>query len=477
MRWRQALLYVVRQRVSSLAPQAATERVDCCIPCAMPPTLCACAATTLEGNAVPPLNDVFEARESQVRSYCRSFPHVLTSGVGSHVYDEEGREYIDFLAGAGSLNYGHNDPDMKSALIDYIAGDGITQGLDLHTTAKRNFLTAFEELILKPRDLDYRVQFTGPTGTNAVEAALKLARKVTGRSNVVSFTNAFHGGSAGSLAATGNRHHRMGGQGLHSVTRMPYDGYFGPDVDTSEYLGRMLADPSSGVDAPAAIILETLQGEGGLNVASPEWLRRIASIAAEHGALLIIDDIQAGCGRTGTFFSFEDMGVRPDLVVLSKSVSGFGIPMSLLLIRPELDRWLPGEHNGTFRGNGHAFITAEAALRKFWSTALFEETVRQRAAQLHEGLTEISELVPGSRVKGRGIMQGLDVLDEDVSVAVRKACVANGLLIEAAGPHDEVIKIMAPLTTDEAVLERGLGILRAAVAEHFVGSRTPELLG
>lgn len=421
-------------------------------------------------------HDVFAGRESQVRSYCRSFPHVLTSGVGTLVQDTEGNEYIDFLAGAGSLNYGHNDPDMKAALIDYISGDGITQGLDLHTVAKRNFLTAFEELVLKPRGMDYRLQFTGPTGTNAVEAALKLARKVTGRSNVIAFTNAFHGGSLGSLAATGNRHHRMGGHGLHGVTRMPYDGYFGPDVDTSEHLARMLADPSSGVDAPAAIILETLQGEGGLNVASPAWLQRIAALAAEHGALLIIDDIQAGCGRTGTFFSFEEMGVRPDLVVLSKSVSGFGIPMSLLLIQPELDQWLPGEHNGTFRGNGHAFITAEVALRKFWSTALFEETVKKRSAQLREGLLEISSMISGSRVKGRGIMQGLDVLDENVSAAVRQICVANGLLIEAAGPHDEVIKIMAPLTTDEQTLERGLEILRAAVVEHLEGSRTPELI-
>ncbi|GAA1124087.1 diaminobutyrate--2-oxoglutarate transaminase [Citricoccus alkalitolerans] len=422
-------------------------------------------------------HDIFAGRESQVRSYCRSFPHVLTTGLGTLVRDTEGEEYIDFLAGAGSLNYGHNDPDMKAALIEYISGNGITQGLDLHTVAKGNFLTAFEELILEPRGMDYRVQFTGPTGTNAVEAALKLARKVTGRSNVIAFTNAFHGGSAGSLAATGNRHHRMGGQGLHSVTRMPYEGYFGNGVDTSEHLAQMLADQSSGVDTPAAIILETLQGEGGLNVASSEWLQRIASIAAEHGALLIIDDIQAGCGRTGTFFSFEDMGVQPDLVVLSKSVSGFGIPMSLLLIRPELDQWLPGEHNGTFRGNGHAFITAEVALRKFWSTAVFEETVRQRAAQLHDGLTEISAMIPGSRVKGRGIMQGLDVLDENVSTAVRQTCIANGLLIEAAGPRDEVIKIMAPLTTDEATLDRGLEILRAAVVEHLEGSRTRELVG
>ena len=420
-------------------------------------------------------HDVFTERESQVRSYCRSFPHVLNTAVGSLLYDGEGHEYIDFLAGAGALNYGHNDPDMKAALMEYIAGDGITHGLDLHTHAKAGFLTAFQDLVLAPRGMDYRVMFTGPTGANAVEAALKLARKVTGRHNVIAFTNAFHGGSAGALAATGNRHHRMTGQGLHSVTRLPYDGYHGEDVDTAEMLARMLADPSGGVDAPAAIILETVQGEGGLNAASPEWLRRIAALAAEHGAQLIIDDIQAGCGRTGTFFSFEEFGVQPDMVVLSKSLSGFGLPMSIVLIRPELDQWLPGEHNGTFRGNAHAFITAEVAVRKFWASGEFAETVARRSAMVREALLEMTELVPGSRVKGRGMMQGLDVRDEDVSADIRRRCVDHGLLIEAAGPYDEVIKVFAPLTTEDEVLQRGLGILRTAVQEHLAQSRVPAM--
>jgi diaminobutyrate-2-oxoglutarate transaminase len=423
--------------------------------------------------------EIFAARESEVRSYCRSFPHVLASGSGSVVRDEEGREYIDFLAGAGSLNYGHNDPDMKAALVEYIAGDGITQGLDLHTTAKARFLEALQDVVLAPRGMDYRVQFTGPTGTNAVEAALKLARKVTGRTNVIAFTNAFHGGSAGSLAATGNRHHRMGGTGLHSVTRMPYDAYLGPGVDTTELLAKVLADASSGVDAPAAILLETVQGEGGLNVASPGWLRRVASLAAEHGALLVVDDIQAGCGRTGTFFSFEAAGVDPDLVVLSKSLSGLGLPLSVLLIRPVLDQWAPGEHNGTFRGNGHAFVTAEVALRKFWSTSAFSTQVADQSARLREGLVDLARLVPGSRVKGRGMMQGLDVLDGDASAAIRKICIDAGLLIEAAGPEDEVIKVMAPLTTDQATLDRGLGILRTALTEHYAEHPYPaeELVG
>jgi diaminobutyrate-2-oxoglutarate transaminase len=408
---------------------------------------------------------IFDSRESVVRSYSRWFDPVLASARGSILRDTHGREYLDFLAGAGALNYGHNDPDLKAALVDYLAADGIAHALDLFTDAKRDFLTSFEELVLQPRGLDHRVQFTGPTGANAVEAALKLARKVTGRTNVIAFTNAFHGVSAGALAATANSHHRMGPeQGLHGVTRMPFDGYLGDGVDTADLLERMLADPSAGVDAPAAILLETVQGEGGLNVASPSWLRRVAALAAEHGALLIIDDVQAGCGRTGTFFSFEDMGITPDLVVLSKSLSGFGLPMAVLLIRPRWDAWTPGEHNGTFRGNGHAFVTATAALRKFWSDDALVTDVARRSELVGSRLKEIAAAVPGGRLKGRGMIQGVDLGRSERAAAVRTACARDGLLIECCGPHDEVIKVLAPLTTDDDLLHRGLDVLQDAVA-------------
>lgn len=407
---------------------------------------------------------IFERRESAVRSYCRAFPHVLTSGSGSLVRDEDGREYIDFLACAGALNYGHNDPDMKTALVDFITGDGIVASLDLHTTAKRRFLTAFEELVLRPRGLDYRVQFSGPAGTTAVEAALKLARKVTGRHEVIAFTNAFHGVSAAALAATGNGHHRMGPeQALHGVTRLPYDGYLGEDIDTSLLLERLLSDPSGGVSAPAAIILEVVQGEGGLNAASPEWLRRVAAVARSHGSLLVVDDIQAGCGRTGTFFSFEGTGVTPDLVTLSKSLSGFGLPLGVVLIRPDLDVWSPGEHNATFRGNGHAFVTGEVALRKFWSDDRLMHDVARRGALLESTLREVAASEPRARIKGRGMMRGIDFGSDERSAAVQAECIRRGVLIERAGPRDEVLKVMAPLTTDDDLLLHGLDLVREAV--------------
>ena len=407
---------------------------------------------------------VFLRRESRVRSYSRRYDARFDRARGSLVWDTDGREWIDFLAGAGSLNYGHNDPDMAAALVAHIRRDGIAHGLDLFTAAKGEFLETFERLVLQPRGLDHRVQFTGPTGTNAVEAALKLARKVTGRRNVVAFTNGFHGVSQGALAATGNGHHRMGGAlSLPDVTRLPFDGYV-PGLDSAALLDRLLGDPSGGVDAPAAVLLETVQGEGGLNVASPRWLRDVAGVAARHGALLVVDDVQAGCGRTGTFFSFEEAGVQPDLVALSKSISGFGLPMALLLIRPRWDAWEPGEHNGTFRGNAHAFVTGRVALEKFWSDDGLARDVARRARLVGDRLARIAELVPGARVKGRGLMQGLDVGTGERAAAICRAAADAGIIIESAGPHDEVVKVLAPLTTPDDLLLRGLDAVGGAVA-------------
>ena len=406
---------------------------------------------------------VFDRRESAVRSYCRSLDAVLSSASGSLLRDESGAEWIDFLAGAGSLNYGHNHPVLRDALVDYIAGDGVAQGLDLHTAAKRDFLESLELIVLAPRGLDYRVQFTGPTGTNAVEAALKLARLVTGRSGVAAFTNAFHGASLGSLSVTGNSTMRMADlQPLSRVSRLAYDGYFGPDVDTSAMIEKEFDDPSSGVDLPAAIIVEAVQGEGGLSAASIGWLRRIAELARRHGSLLIVDDIQAGCGRTGDFFSFEQAGIRPDLVVLSKSISGFGLPMSLLLISPEYDQWRPGQHNGTFRGNGHAFVTARAALEHFWSTPAFALDVARRARLARETLDDLADRIPGAQVKGRGLMVGIDVADPELAARIRVGCLHRGLLLETCGPRDEVVKLMPPLTTPDELLADGLRRLEAA---------------
>lgn len=412
-----------------------------------------------------PDRTIYERRESGVRSYARSMPRQFGKAEGVWMHDSKGGRYLDFLSGCSTLNYGHNHPLLKQALLDYIAADGIAHGLDLHTEAKEAFLRTFEDVILTPRGLDYRVMFTGPTGTNAVEAAIKLARKVTGREMVVAFTNGFHGMTLGALACTGNAAKRGGaGVPLSHVAHEPYDGYYGPDVDTAELLEQRLSDPSSGLDAPAAILVETVQGEGGLNAASPEWLRRIADIAKAHGALLIVDDIQAGCGRTSGFFSFEEMGFTPDIVTMAKSLSGMGLPFALTLFRPEFDQFSPGEHNGTFRGNNHAFVTATAALRHFWSDDSFQADVRRRGAQLEARLVRIAADY-GFETRGRGMMRGISTGSGELAGAVTAACFDAGLIIETSGAHDEVIKVLAPLVIDDATLGVGLDILETRIRD------------
>ncbi len=415
---------------------------------------------------------VFARRESEARSYCRGIPATFTSAKGSEMTDADGKSYIDFLAGCSSLNYGHNDPDMKAALVDHIAGDGLAHALDLHTDVKADFLGAFEEHVLKPRGMDHRVMFTGPTGANAVEAAMKLARKVTGRTNIIAFTNGFHGVTLGALAATGNSYHRGGaGITLNGVTRMPYDGYMGESYDTTELLEKMLNDASSGVDKPAAIILETVQGEGGLTAASPEWVRRVADLAKEHGALLVVDDIQAGCGRTGTFFSFEGMGIEPDIITMAKSVSGFGLPMALTLIRPQHDVFGPAEHNGTFRGNTHAFVTAKVAIEKFWADEKFQQDIAVKSLLLTTALEELAGMVENSRMKGRGLMQGVDVGSGELAGEICARAFEKGLIIETSGPNDEVVKVLAPLTTSEATFRKGLNILLDSARDVLVKTK------
>jgi diaminobutyrate-2-oxoglutarate transaminase len=410
---------------------------------------------------------VYERLESNVRGYCRSFPATFTRATGATLYDRQGREYLDFLAGAGTLNYGHNNPQIKRRLIQYLEEDGVLHGLDLHTAAKGRFLEVLEQTLLWPLELDFKAQFTGPTGTNAVEAALKLARNITGRTNVVSFTNGFHGVSLGSVAATANSHFRdASGVPLDNVSFLPYDGYLGEDIDTLDYFEQLLKDSSSGLDLPAAVILETVQGEGGVNVAGFEWLQRLETLCQEFEILLIVDDIQVGCGRTGSFFSFEQAGIVPDIVTLSKSLSAYGLPMSLVLMKSELDRWKPGQHNGTFRGNNLAFVSATAALELFWKDRSFSRDINRKARATRERLQTIAqevddfELIP----RGRGMIQGL-ACPECPALAglVSAEAYRRGLIIETCGTDDNVLKFLPPLTIEDEQLKRGLDI----VAESF----------
>ncbi|MBI1319881.1 MAG: diaminobutyrate--2-oxoglutarate transaminase [Candidatus Hydrogenedens sp.] len=414
---------------------------------------------------------IFEESESNVRGYCRSYPVVFTKAQGATLTTEDGDEYLDFLAGAGSLNYGHNNWALKDELVDYIVRNGLTHGLDMHSAAKRRFMEAMRDHILRPREMNYKMQFTGPTGTNAVEAAFKLARKVAGRTNIVSFTNGFHGVTLGSVAATGNSHFRnAAGVPLGNVTFMPYDGYLGKGVDTTAYLDKALSDGSSGLDKPAAVIVETIQGEGGVNVASNEWLRSLERVCNKHGILLIADDIQVGCGRTGTFFSFEAAGIEPDIITLSKSLSGYGLPLSLVLMKPKLDQWKPGEHNGTFRGNNMAFITAAKAIETFWSNRDFARDIKRKSAILSAQLERMGEEYPGiAEVRGRGLVYGVECEKPEVAAAISAEAFKRGMIIETSGAQDQVVKFLPPLTIETNELERGLEIFEESLQAALAG--------
>lgn len=412
----------------------------------------------------------FNHLESNVRGYIRSFPAVFKTATGSILIDEKGNQFIDFFSGAGTLNYGHNHPVFKKKLIEYLEENGVVHGLDMATSAKKEFMAAFESVILKPRKMNYKIQFTGPTGTNAVEAALKIARLAKQRANIISFTGGFHGVTMGSVAATGNALYRSGaGVPLDNTTFMPYEKYLGPNHDSLDYIQKFIANSSSGIDRPAAFIVETVQGEGGVNVASPQWLKGLQAICREFDILLIVDDIQTGCGRTSHFFSFEGMGIEPDLILLSKSLGGYGLPMSLVLLKPELDQWEPGQHNGTFRGNNLAFVAATEAIHTFWSDDRFSQELTAKSHSLQSDLLALKLHYPKviQDVRGRGMIQGIQMRDPDKAKAIAERAFQLGLLIERCGSQDEVLKIIPPLIIDKELMKEGMQIIEQSIQDVF----------
>ena len=411
--------------------------------------------------------NAFETYESVVRSYCRHFPKVFTEATGAVIKDEDGQEYIDFFCGAGAVNYGHNNPYIKQKLVEYLSTDGIIHALDMYTVPKREFIETLEEKIIKPRGLDYKIQFCGPTGTNAVEAAIKLARKNTGRSNIFAFMGCFHGMTLGAMALTTDRTDRKAaGITLDNCTHIPAP-YMFPELDTIKYMQTLLDDDHSGAEKPAALILETVQAEGGIYVLSEEYLRAVREFCDKNDILLIVDDIQVGCARTGRFFSFERAGIVPDIVCLSKSIGGIGLPLALCLVKPEYDVLKPGEHNGTFRGNQLAFVASKASL-EFMLDAKVEDGVKEREAVIKEFLEE-NIVKPyaekGISIRGIGCMWGIEMNKNAMSKAVQQACFKRGLVLERAGRDDSVVKIMPSLVIPMDTLKKGLEIVKEAVDE------------
>ena len=409
----------------------------------------------------------FESHESEIRGYCRAYPTVFESASNARMVDEAGKSYIDFFAGAGVLNFGHNDPRMKRAMIDFMEADGVAHSLDTYTTVKRDFIERFAEVILKPRGMDHKMQFMGPTGSNAVEASLKLARIATGRSHVVAFSHGFHGMTLGSLALTSNQAFRQwAGVPMEHVVRLPNISAPGGGVGGIDAYRAALEDPSSGQLPPAAFMVEAIQAEGGVHVATEEWLHAIQKLAHDVGALFIIDDIQAGCGRTGSYFSFDGMGLEPDIINLAKGLGGFGTPIAMNLNKPSVDaHWSPGAHTGTFRGQGLSFVAGKVALSYFEDDQLMND-VAEKGAQMRERLTRIAQAHPdrGWEVRGRGMMQALDILDGNLAKSVQTAAFEAGLLIGPCGSGGRVLKLIPPLTIPDGDLAEGLDLLEKSIA-------------
>jgi len=421
-----------------------------------------------------------ERRESSARTYPRHLPIALRRGRGSFVEDVDGNVFLDFLAGAGVLSLGHNHPEVVRAIQGQLGE--LVHGLDFPTPAKDEFTELL--LAMLPGDLGsrFKLHFCGPTGANGVEAAIKLCKIATGRGDIVAFSGGFHGSTAAAMATSGNvgpkEAVRNGMPGVHffpfsNCLRCPLG--LRPDVcDTNcaTYLESVLNDPSGGIPKPAAVLLEPIQGEGGTIPARLEFVRRLRDITRRLDIPLIVDEVQTGCGRSGTWFAFEQYGIEPDVIVASKALSGAGLPVSVLLYRRELDVWRPGAHIGTFRGNQLAFASGVAALRVMVRDDVLGN-VRERGEQLGGRLAALaarSDAVVD--VRGRGLMWGIDLADpadltpaSGLARAVQAAALRRGLIVELGGRDDGVVRLLPPLTVTAHEIELAADILDASVIE------------
>ncbi len=411
--------------------------------------------------------NTFEQYESSVRSYCRHFPKVFTDAKGAVITDEDGEKYIDFFCGAGALNYGHNNEYIKSKVVDYIMTDGIIHALDMYTAPKRDFIETLEKKIIEPRGYKYKIQFTGPTGTNAIEAAIKLARKEKNRRNIFAFMGCFHGMTLGALALTTEMYARNGANATFTdCTHIPAP-YMAEGLDVVSYMQMLIDDDHSGVEKPAAVVMETVQAEGGIRVFSDKFLQDVREFCTKNDILMIIDDVQVGCCRSGSFFSFERAGITPDIVVMSKSIGGIGMPLAIVLHSEELDNWKPGEHNGTFRGNQLSFVAGAAAIDYLLENNVEAET--KRKGELVKDFIEKEILPIDSRLEQRGIglIRGIDfgAIDAKLAEQVIEKCFEKKLICECAGREGAVVKIMPPLVIEDELLLEGLERLKQSVKE------------
>lgn len=405
----------------------------------------------------------FDALESNVRYYCRRWPAVFSSAHGATITDEEGVAYLDFFAGAGALSYGHNNPVLVDVAIEHLRAGKLVHSLDTFTVEKRRFLEALQRYVLRPRQLDMVVQTVGPTGATAVEAALQLAQRITGRRAVAGFEGSYHGMTYRAASISASMAGRATSAHLKDFVALPYVANV-TDADL-ELLARTLRDDVDGQKI-GAVIIEPTQGEGGARPFDPAYLRAIREQCSELGILVIADEVQAGVGRTGPFFSFEGSALDPDIICLSKSISGLGLPMAVNLVRRELDTWAPGEFSGTFRGNNLAFATSAAMLETYWSDAELEKATEQKGLVVRNSLQHMAKEYGKGKfvVRGNGLLCGLDVGDTQLATHIAEDAFRRRLIVETCGAGDTTVKLLTPLVIDDDELNEGLDRLSDAVA-------------
>ncbi len=418
------------------------------------------------------------AHESSAVSYSKNLPMALEKGRGATLVDADGNVYIDMFSGAGVMALGYAHPVVLKAAHEQI--DKVTHTLDIPSETRENMVAALRRVL--PAELT-RVFFGGPTGSDAVEQAIKLARYNTGRNGIIAFEGAYHGMTGVSMAATSDRGHREGvGELAPGVQFIPYPyRYRNPfgcpedkvDEQAADTLERALDDPHSGYQHPAAVILEAVQGEGGTIVSAPRFLQRVREITKKYGVLMICDEIQSGLGRTGKMFSFEHAGIVPDIITISKALGGIGFPISAIAYREELNTWPAGKSIGTFRGNMVAFAAGAAGID--W---MLENRIPQRAARLGEtALKKLKELEAKhptvGEVRGLGLMAGIEMVADrqshtpapELTKKVRKYAHRRGVLVEVGGHYNNVVRLLPPLVIPEKLLMKGIDIIDGVIAD------------
>lgn len=433
-----------------------------------------------------------DARESNARTYARRLRLSIVRARGMRVTDANGREYYDCLAAAGTLVLGHNHPEVSAAVKQAI-DDGIAwQTLDIATPAKDAFTDALFATLPEGFARRARIQFCGPTGSDAMEAAIKLARTATGRAGMLAFSGGYHGMTQGSLALMGNTAPKQVPGFLAGAQFLPYPypyrcpfGRGGEETAklSAAVLRNFLDDAESGV-LPAAAVLELVQGEGGVIPAPDDWVRDVRAITRDRSIPMIVDEVQSGWGRTGRLYAFEHSGIEPDVLVLSKAIGG-GLPLAVIVYDGKLDQWLPGAHAGTFRGNQLAMVAGMATLK-----VLREQNIPAHAermgARMRAHLEAIASGLPCiGEVRGRGLMLGVEMVnprgkpdalghpppDGELARRVQSECLSRGLIIEMGGRHGAVARFLSPLIITAADVDAIGSIFQDACHAAFADAR------